>query len=541
MPTDFQQKQQTYRNMTIGRVEKPKRHVSPAERDFRWYDMKMKREAAEMAHRKEMLLQEEQRKMMEEKKRRQQFRASSDRWTRERRMAIKDSRPQYTTPPPPPYVPEKSPYSDEFYANQTPEERKKFIHERLTNILGEERMNAPILPSGHNPIDPVIADHNQRVATASIIDSFEAQRAELQRHVDEQRCMAREKEEAYARAEVLFNHYRNIYWGRINKLAMYTGEMADGIQLLDNALANDDVWVVANTVQVLTHQIFEPIHSLLLECDNEIPLDVVGAQMLKNAWFIALLNELYEYLVSKAEGLEPQVVYMAQLIEAIAHRINNPTPLVNPLEQREQSTIDFRQDYGSTDVNPMVASMSAPDRGASIPGTVPAPEGGFSIRGRASTSGVEPDAYIPGAAFSAPPDAGISKLIAGTEAKAAGTASKIPSITVEPDESIARTNVLQYIATDNMALETEIQDMFRNNEVKSTHRRAAKECIDGLVDAANGEESILGTTDAGYYRSQIETCVTKIDALPLKIRQNKDTQALKKLCGRALRIWAVHE
>ncbi|CAN9150695.1 unnamed protein product [Alternaria alternata] len=542
-------KQQTSRTSTTGRIEKPKRHVSPAERDFRWYDMKMKRGASEMAREKEIRLREEQLKMAEEKKRKKELRASSNQWAVDRHMSIKASRSQLTPPPPPPYVPEKSPYSDKFYANQTPEERHKFIHERLTNILGEEKMKAPILPSGHNPIDPVIAEHNKRVATESIIDAFESRRAEIQRRADEQMWMAHQAHKAYVRTEVLWNHYHNIYQGRINRLAMYSGEMGNNIDLLDNAIANNDVWEVANTVQFLTQQIFEPVLGLLQECDNEIPLAVDDAQKLKAIWPLARLEEVYGYLVSKADGLEPQVVFMAQLIEAIAHRIKNPTPLVNPLEQEQQPTNNFCANHGYTNTNIAASSNPISDNGASILGAAPAaPEGGFSIRGRASTSGVDPDAYVPGAATSAPAGSGISKLTAATLAKAADNqlacypaGSEIPSITVEPVDSVARQNIIHYISTDNMVLETEIQDMFRSNEIKSNHHRAVKECIDGLLNAANGEESILGSMDAGHYRSQIEKCVTRIDALPLKIRQNKDTQALKKLCGRALKIWAIHD
>ncbi|CAN9099223.1 unnamed protein product [Alternaria alternata] len=480
-------KQQTYRTSTTGRIAKPKRHVSPAERDFRWYDMKMKREAFEMAREKEIRLREVQLKMAQEKKRQKELRASSNQWAVDRHMSIKASRSQLTPPPPPPYVPEKSPYSDEFYANQTPEERHKFIHERLTDILGEEKMKAPILPSGHNPIDPVIAEHNKRVATESIIDAFESRRAETQRRVDEQMWMAHQAHKAYVRTEVLWNHYHNIYQGRINRLAMYTGEMGDNIDLLDNAIANNDVWEVANTVQFLTQQIFEPVLGLLQECDNEIPLAVDDAQKLKAIWPLARLEEVYGYLVSKADGLEPQVVFMAQLIEAIAHRIKNPTPLVNPLEQEQQPTNNFCANHGYTNTNIAASSNPISDNGASILGAAPpAPEGGFSIRGRASTSGVDPDAYVPGAATSAPAGSGISKLTAATLAKAADNqlacypaGSEIPSITVEPVDSVARQNVIHYISTDNMVLETEIQDMFRSNEIKSNHRRAVKECIYG--------------------------------------------------------------
>ena len=76
--------------------------------------------------------------------------------------------------------------------------------------------------------------------------------------------------------------------------------------------------------------------------------------------------------MSKADGLEPQVVFMAQLIEAIAHRIKNPTPLVNPLEQEQQPTNNFCANHGYTNTNIAASSTPISDNGASILGAAPA-------------------------------------------------------------------------------------------------------------------------------------------------------------------------
>jgi hypothetical protein len=78
-PANLPQRRQTYHNTTTGRIEKPKCQIPPAERDFRWYDMKMKREATEMAREKQVRLEVEQRKVAGEKKHRQQLRVPSDR------------------------------------------------------------------------------------------------------------------------------------------------------------------------------------------------------------------------------------------------------------------------------------------------------------------------------------------------------------------------------------------------------------------------------------------------------------------------------
>ncbi len=498
--------------------------------------MAMKIKSEETREKQIRLQQETQRKELAERaKRREQRRALSDRWSVERLIGIKNTRPEWTLPlPPPPEAAEKSQYSDEFYDNQTPEERAAFINEKLTNILGEEKMKEPILPSGHNPMDPVIAEHNQRAATISILNYFDAQRAEVQHQENAQMRLAREEEATRLKTEILYSHYRDIYQGRINKLAMFTGDMLSGIDRLEAAISAMNTWEAANIVHVLTYQVFEPVHGLLQECDNEIPLDLDGTQMLKGAWPMARLQGLFDYLLSKANDLEPEVILMAQGIESIFQRLNNPTPFVNPLTPKPRPFSDFRPNYSSTTANPTV--VSAPGAGTCVSGAVPASDGGWSFRGRASTSGVDPGVGdIPGAA------SGIAKLYAATAENTAAkaTGNQIPSVTVEPKDSVARTNVMQYVATDNMVLDSEIQDMFRNVEPKSSHRRTVTDCIKGLVDAANGEEKILDTMDAPHYRSQIEKCVEKIDALPRKYREVKDTKALKKLCGQALKIWSV--
>jgi hypothetical protein len=185
---------------------------------------------SEETREKQIRLQQETqwKELAERAKRREQCRAPSDRWSVERLISIKNTRPEWTLPPPPPPPPEtieKPQYSDEFYDNQTPEERARFINERLTNILGEEKMKEPILPSGHNPMDPVIAEHNQRAATISILNYFDAQQAETQRQKNAHMRLAREEEATRLKTQVLYSHNRDIYEGRINKLAMFTGDM----------------------------------------------------------------------------------------------------------------------------------------------------------------------------------------------------------------------------------------------------------------------------------------------------------------------------
>ncbi|KAH6865479.1 hypothetical protein BKA58DRAFT_442260 [Alternaria rosae] len=517
-------KQQIYLTMATGRIEKPKRDPHPRKLDPRWYDMAMKRKSEEMWCEREMRLRERQRKDLTERKRRQQTqrRAPNDQHSTKRLGGIENTHSQWKplTVPPSPKTFSNLQYPAEFYENQTPEERRAYVREKLTNVLGEEKMRAPILPSGHNPMEPVIAEYNQCMATIGLLNQFKAHRAEAQRQYNEQMRLAREEEAARLNTKVLLDYYKNVYQGRIDVLAWHTGDMLSGIERLEYLIQNGELWEVTKVVQVLTHQVFEPVKRLLEEFDADIPLDPEGAQRLKQAWPMARLQALYDFLLGKANGLDPQTVRMAQCIEEILRRLDNPS-VINPQK------------------------ISALKSASSLTGIVPPPAEGWSFRGRTSTSGIDPDAppsSLPNAATSAPAGSGISKLITATAEnvafKAAGPQN--PCITVEPADSAARNHVLQYISTDNMVLQAEMEDMFRHAEPKSSHRRAVTECIKGIVDAANGDEKILGTMDATYYRAQIEQCVKKIDALAKRYREVKDTKALRKFCGQALKIWAMH-
>jgi len=507
----------------------------------------MKRKSEEMFREREMRFRENERRESVERKRRQQQkrRAPYDRNSMERATGINDKCLRWTSQPalPPPKAFSNLQHPAEFYENQTSEERRAYVREKLTNVLGEEKMKEPILPSGHNPMEPVMAEHNQRMATISLLSQFEAHKVEMQRQYDEQIRLAREEEANRLKTQILLGHYTDVYKGRINVLAWHTGHMLEGIDRLEHLLQTGEQWEVAKVVQVLTHQVFEPVKRVLEEFDADIPLDPDGAQKLKEAWPMARLQALYDFLLGRSNGLDLQTMRMAQCIEKFLRRLNNPTVFVDPLAPKPQPLSAFRQSYGSTNANPQTSS--APQSEQPLPVTVPPPAGGWSFRGRASTSGLDPDApesSLASAATSAPPESGISKLIAATAENDASKAAnpQIPFITVEPADSAARTSVLQYISTDNMVLQAAMEDMFRHAEPKNSHRRAVTECIKGLVDAANGEDKVLGTLDATYYRAQIEECVRKIDGLAKRYKEVKETKALRKLCGQALKIWAMH-
>ena len=202
--------------------------------------MAMKRKSEEMFREREMRFRENERRESVERKRRQQQkrRAPYDRNSMERATGINDKCLRWTSQPalPPPKAFSNLQHPAEFYENQTSEERRAYVREKLTNVLGEEKMKEPILPSGHNPMEPVMAEHNQRMATISLLSQFEAHKVEMQRQYDEQIRLAREEEANRLKTQILLGHYTDVYKGRINVLAWHTGHMLEGIDRLEHLL-----------------------------------------------------------------------------------------------------------------------------------------------------------------------------------------------------------------------------------------------------------------------------------------------------------------
>lgn len=426
-----------------------------------------------------------------------------------------------------------------FYENQTFEESRQYSHERLMEILGPERMQAPLLPSGHNPVDPVIDEYYRQVATNNILEQWEAQKAEMRQQAEEQQRLAAEEEVARFKTQVLLDHYRAIYIDRLERLALYGPHLDLGIDMLEEALHTNNMAKAAIVVRDLTHQILLPVHGLLLECDREIPLEEIGAEKLKSVWPVQRLEAMYTYLKGQP-NLPCQIIDMLQGIETISKALANPTPFPDPFARKPvRVNAPVYANEASSNIPPLnngPPEQGLPTEGFSTLGAASAPAGsGFSklVAATAEKASEEQKTSFP------PASSNFAQLLAAAAEKVK-SAQHQSSTTPAPSCSPARTAVLDYIATDNMYFDTEIADLVKNNVVVGVHRRQATDCLTQLLDCARGEEAMLGPMDAGNYRTQIETCVAKINALPSSARLNRDTQALRKLCGRALKLWAVY-
>jgi hypothetical protein len=85
------------------------------------------------------------------------------------------------TPPPSPIL---GPQADT--ANMTDEESRQFADNCLKAVIGEDKFNnMRLLPSGHNPMEPNIAEYNQQLATNNLLNAWEAHKAEKRRILEE--------------------------------------------------------------------------------------------------------------------------------------------------------------------------------------------------------------------------------------------------------------------------------------------------------------------------------------------------------------------
>ncbi|KAJ5063494.1 hypothetical protein J3E72DRAFT_186622, partial [Bipolaris maydis] len=217
-----------------------------------------------------------------------------------------------------------------FYENQTYKESHAYVQERLTNVLGAERMKFQLLPSGHNPIDPVIAEHNQRKITNSILDQWEAYKVQMRRQEEERKRQAHEEEVRRFKIQTLLDHYRQLYINRLEQLALYGRDLVMGIGYIEAALMAGGLYEAANVMQDMTHQVLLPIHTLLQKFNREIPLEEVGAEKLKSVWPMEGLVAVFEFLRGEPH-LPPEAIDMMQGIQVICTALNNPTPFQDPL------------------------------------------------------------------------------------------------------------------------------------------------------------------------------------------------------------------
>lgn len=210
-------------------------------------------------------------------------------------------------------------------------ERKKFIENKLTSILGPARMEFQLQPSGHSGIDPVIAQHNQNQFRASLQDRHNAWKAEQRNLAEDRQRQAIQETRERARIAVLLDYHRSQYLQRLEVLVRLGPQLNVGIDRLEVAMANSDMREIAGLVSDMVGQILEPAYKMMQEMSMYIPLEESGAAELQDAWPLARVSQVFLFL-SNAQSLPRELIYFGQGIEAVCKYILNPVPFQNPLD-----------------------------------------------------------------------------------------------------------------------------------------------------------------------------------------------------------------
>ncbi|KAL7775778.1 hypothetical protein CFE70_009622 [Pyrenophora teres f. teres 0-1] len=291
------------------------------------------------------------------------------------------------------------------------EERQKFINDRLTVIPGPERMKMPaFLPSGHNPIDPVIAEHNLKQYQENVLSAWEAKKAAQRREAEEAEANRQQMQANRRQIEAKVSYYRDRYLVRLEKLVSFGPQLAQAIDLFEAVLQPLNEWEAAQVVHAITWELLHPIQDLLNDCAREIPLEEAGSHELKHAWPMARMEKLFNFLNHQYK-LPGEIIDMGRRLQALMQAVYNPTPFEDPLAPPKPKPYVF----GSTFSWILKTSVSAPVGS------------GYSKLLAATAKKAKDTSAPPAGTLTALPGSGFSKLLAGTAEKLAGSTQQTPA------------------------------------------------------------------------------------------------------------------
>ncbi|KAK1911979.1 hypothetical protein P3342_012462 [Pyrenophora teres f. teres] len=407
------------------------------------------------------------------------------------------------------------------------EERQKFINDRLTVILGPERMKMPaFLPSGHNPIDPVIAEHNLKQYQENVLSAWEAKKAAQRREAEEAEANRQQMQANRRQIEAKVSYYRDRYLVRLEKLVSFGPQLAQAIDLFEAVLQPLNEWEAAQVVHAITWELLHPIQDLLNDCAREIPLEEAGSHELKHAWPMARMEKLFNFLNHQYK-LPGEIIDMGRRLQALMQAVYNPTPFEDPLAPPKPKPYVF----GSTFSWILKTSVSAPVGS------------GYSKLLAATAKKAKDTSAPPAGTLTALPGSGFSKLLAGTAEKLAGSTQQTPAAaaaaTPQQQDSPQRTAVLKHVNTEHINLMDEASDLVnrKDGKISANHRRMVDSLFVQLLDGAEGCEGLLEKNEGTTYRAQVQLCREMLDMLSLAQSKISANKTLRRKCDDVMKLW----
>lgn len=412
-----------------------------------------------------------------------------------------------------PPKPSPKPAQDVPVREETHEERRKFINDRLTAILGPKRMRMPALPpSGNNPLDPAIVEYNKHKFEQTVLNELELYKAEVRRKYQEAQAEAqaeqqrKEAERQEIKAKV--DRLRVRYVVRLEKLVSFGPALAKAMDILEETGTQPfKEWEATRTVDELTWQVLRPIQELLSECAaDKFPLEQDGAEVLKNAWPIQRMVQLVELLHHQYQhefSLSEETMAMARRLYDILKSVENPTPFVNALAPKPEPPFGFDHDK-------FLANVKKYHEKAKRSST--------SIMN--ATAGSDP----------AKPAVGNAGKMNNSQKAAPGT---------QQADSPKRTAVLGHVTTNGDKLMEHAFELINrsDNKVSDSNRRSIEALFKQILNDAGGCEGLLEETEGRTYRSQVYSCKGSLDSLSPAQRKILAHKNLYDKCDKVLKLW----
>ncbi|KAI8931546.1 hypothetical protein NX059_011201 [Plenodomus lindquistii] len=393
-------------------------------------------------------------------------------------------------------------------------ERKRFIDETLTSILGPERMKFQLSRSGHSGIDPIIAQHNQKSATQDLLNKFHARRVEERQIAKERQRQADVQEAERLRTAVLLDHYRAQYVNHVASLIEFGPLLNNALDHLNTAAGTQaNHHDIPSIVSAILSQIFVPVYTIIEKMKQQIPLEEEGSKALKTAWPLDHLDSVMKWLHS-LPNLPPDFLSLGMAIEVISQHITTPTPFKNPLDVKPQPVHSFYQTWtGGSAKGNFMANLAANNSG------IPPVRAALAL-----TAQKVPAAPGNPLKQEKSPPLGIPDII-------------VVSPTVEyPGGPLNKSGIKSYLTGEYNKLEYNTRLLMTSTDYISPERRHSLILVlKNALDMANSHGGFFTTTDCANFKTQVEHIIATI--AKSKDRNHMRTAHLGRLAHDVLRFW----
>ncbi|KAF2029872.1 hypothetical protein EK21DRAFT_112548 [Setomelanomma holmii] len=250
----------------------------------------------------------------------------------------KPAKVDFTLPEPQP----KPSYMDSvriFYPpSDDPAHRAKHTNTLFSSIPTISGVSGVGLPSGHTGIDqdPVLAKYNQDKHVGHVLELHsEYQNMQRRQLAKQQRQQAIKDEQRQAKL-LEFKLYCDKHDRRVVQLMQYGPKFREEMNKLEHAFENGELAALGQTIHFLVTHIIEPGHIILEEMPEEIKLETMGANELKNTWPLDKIDQMLKRfspanLSVFNDDIQFAVQYLAQGLMVICKPVLDAVDLVNSL------------------------------------------------------------------------------------------------------------------------------------------------------------------------------------------------------------------